>query len=70
MSITRCYDVYQLLYGTVDGVEFVQGLPDFDALDPAEKHLIIIDDQMDNVGTTKFYPARASSCVECCECIS
>ena len=45
-----CYDVYQLLYGTVDGVEFVQGLPDFDALDPAEKHLIIIDDQMDNVG--------------------
>ena len=40
-----CYDVYQPLYGTVDGVEFVQGLPDFNALDP----LIIINDQMDDV---------------------
>jgi hypothetical protein len=49
-KIWWCYDVYQPLYGTVDGVEFVQGLPDFDALDPAEKHLIIIDDQMDIVG--------------------
>jgi hypothetical protein len=38
------YDVYQQMSGTVDGVEFVQGLPDFDALDPAEKHLIIIND--------------------------
>jgi hypothetical protein len=44
-----CYDVYQPLYGTVDGVELVQGLSDFDALDPAEKHLIIINDQMDDV---------------------
>ena len=34
-----CYDVYQPLYGTVDGVELVQGLSDFDALDPAEKTL-------------------------------
>jgi hypothetical protein len=48
-KIWWCYDVYQPLYGTVDGVEFVQGLPDFDALDPAEKHLIIINDQMDDV---------------------
>jgi hypothetical protein len=30
------YDVYQQLYGTVDGVEFVQDLPDFDALDPSD----------------------------------
>jgi hypothetical protein len=37
------------LYGTVDGVEFVHGLPDLDVLDPAEKHLIIIDDQMVDV---------------------
>ena len=48
-KIWWCDDVYQPLYGTVDGVEFVQGLPDFDALDPAEKHLIIINDQMDDV---------------------
>ena len=33
----------------MDGVEFVQGLPDFDALDPTEKHLIIIDDQMNDL---------------------
>ena len=33
----------------VDGVEFVQGLLYLDALDPAEKHLIIINDQMDDV---------------------
>jgi hypothetical protein len=48
-KIWWCYDIYQPLYGTVNGVEFVQGLPDFDALDPAEKHLIIINDQMDDV---------------------
>ena len=35
--------------GTVDVVEFVQGLPNVDALDPAEKHVIIIDDQMHEV---------------------
>ena len=44
-----CYDVYQPLYGTVDRVEFVQGLADFDTLDPAENQLIIINDQMDDV---------------------
>ena len=48
-KIWWCYDIYQPLYRTVNGVEFVQGLPDFDALDPAEKHLIIINDQMDDV---------------------
>jgi hypothetical protein len=48
-KIWWCYDIYQPLYGTVNGVEFVQGLPDVDALDPAEKHLIIINDQMDDV---------------------
>ena len=38
---------YQRDLGTVDGVEFVQGLPDLDTLDPREKHLIILDDLMD-----------------------
>ena len=38
-KISWCYDVYQPLYGTVDRVEFVQGLPDFNTLDPAEKTL-------------------------------
>jgi hypothetical protein len=33
--------------GTVDGVDFHQGLPDLDTLDPREKHLIILDDLMD-----------------------
>jgi pantothenate kinase-related protein Tda10 len=48
--IWLCYDVYQPLYGTVNGVEFVQGLPNIDTLDPAEKHVIIIDDHMHVVG--------------------
>jgi hypothetical protein len=33
---------YQTVYGTVDGVDFQQGLPDLDNLDPREKHLIIL----------------------------
>ncbi len=47
--ITWCYDVYQPIYATIEGVEFVQGLPDLDALDPRQKRLIIVDDQMDDV---------------------
>jgi hypothetical protein len=35
------------LYGTVKGIEFQQGLQDLDNLDPREKHLIILDDLMD-----------------------
>jgi hypothetical protein len=35
------------LYGTVEGIEIQQGLPDLDNLDPREKHLIILDDLMD-----------------------
>jgi hypothetical protein len=35
------------LYGTVEGIEFQQGLPDLDNLDPREKHLIILNDLMD-----------------------
>jgi hypothetical protein len=63
-KIWWCYDVHQPLYGTVDGVEFVHGLPDLDVLDPAVKHLIIIDDQMDDVDKkvanliTKYLPLR------------
>jgi hypothetical protein len=38
--ILWCYGEYQTLYGTVDGVDFQQGLPDLDTLDPREKHLI------------------------------
>jgi hypothetical protein len=45
--ILRCYGEYQTLYGTVKGIEFQQGLPDMDNLDPREKHLIILDDLMD-----------------------
>ena len=41
------YGEYQTLYGTVEGIEFQQGLPDLDNLDPREKHLIILDDLMD-----------------------
>jgi hypothetical protein len=42
-----CYGEYQMLYETVDGVDFQQGLPDLDKLDPREKHLIILDDLID-----------------------
>jgi hypothetical protein len=42
--ILWCYGEYKTLYGTVDGVDFQQGLPDLDTLDPREKHLIILDD--------------------------
>jgi hypothetical protein len=45
--ILWCYGEYQTLYGTVEGIEFQQGLPDLDNLDPREKHLIILDDLMD-----------------------
>jgi hypothetical protein len=45
--ILRGYGQYQTLYGTVKGIEFQQGLPDLDNLDPREKHLIILDDLMD-----------------------
>jgi hypothetical protein len=34
------------LYGTVEGIEFQQGLPDLDNLDPREKHFIILDDRI------------------------
>ena len=44
--IIWCYGEYQTLYGTVEGVEFEQGLPDVDSLDPHMRHLIIIDDLM------------------------
>ena len=45
--ILWCYGEYQTLYVTVDGVDFQQGLSDLDTLDPREKHLIILDDLMD-----------------------
>jgi hypothetical protein len=45
--ILWCYGENQTLYGTVDGVDFQQGLPDLDNLDSREKHLIILDDLMD-----------------------
>ena len=48
--IVRCYGEYQTLYGTVNGVDFQQGLPDLDNLDPRDKHLIILDDLMDETG--------------------
>ena len=45
--ILWCYGEYQTLYGTVEGIEFQQGLSDLDNLDPREKHFIIVDDLMD-----------------------
>ena len=45
--ILWCYGEYQTLYGTVDGVDFQQGLSDLDTLNPRDKHLIILDDLMD-----------------------
>ena len=48
--ILCCYGEYQTLYGTVDWVDFQQGFPDLDTLDPKEKHLIILDDLMDETG--------------------
>jgi hypothetical protein len=35
--ILWCYGEYQTLYGTIEGIEFQQGLPDQDNLDPKEK---------------------------------
>jgi hypothetical protein len=45
--ILWCYGEYQTLYETVDGVDCQQGLPDLDNLDPRDKHLIILDDLLD-----------------------
>jgi hypothetical protein len=42
-----CYGEYQTLYGTVEEIEFQQGLPDLDNLDPRDKHFIILGDLMD-----------------------
>jgi hypothetical protein len=43
-----CYGEYQTLYETVEGIEFQKGLLNLDNLDPREKHLIILDDLMDD----------------------
>jgi hypothetical protein len=40
--ILRCYGEYQTLYETVKGIEFQQGLPDLDNLDPREKHFFVM----------------------------
>ena len=47
--ILWCYEEY----GSVDGVDFQQGLPNLDTLDPRDKHLIILDDIMDGTKRTK-----------------
>jgi hypothetical protein len=39
--ISWCDGEHQTLHGTVEGVEFQQGLPDMDNLDPRGKYLII-----------------------------
>jgi hypothetical protein len=54
-----CYGEYQTLYGTVDGVDFQQGFPDLDTLDPRENHLIILDDLM-NETDQRVARAKAS----------
>jgi GTPase SAR1 family protein len=67
--ILWCYGEYQTLYGTVDGVEFQQGWPDLDTLDPREKLLIILDDLMDETDqrvvllfTQKSHHRNIASC--------
>ena len=40
------YSEYQTVFGTVNNTEFIEGLPDIDKLNPYERHLVIIDDQM------------------------
>ena len=44
------YGEYQTLYGSINGVDFQHGLPDLDTLDHRDKHLIILDDHMDETG--------------------
>ena len=46
-KITWYYDEYQTIYTEMgENVEFVQGIPDIDKLNPQFKHLIVIDDLM------------------------
>ena len=45
--ILWCYGEYKTLYGTADGMDIEQGLLDLDTLVPRDKHLIILDDLMD-----------------------
>jgi hypothetical protein len=56
-----CYGEYQTLYGTVDGVDFQQGLPDLDTLDPRDTHLIILDDLMDETDQRVASPKRVTT---------
>jgi GTPase SAR1 family protein len=67
--ILWCYGEYQTLYGTVDGVDFQQGWPDLDTLDPREKHLIILDDLLEETDqrvtslfTKKSHHRNIASC--------
>lgn len=46
-KIFWCYSEWQPLYETIDDVEFVKGLLDFDELDKTVQNLVIIDDLMD-----------------------
>ena len=44
--ITWHYGEYQTGYGTVEGVDFVEGLPRVDDIDPSVRSLIVLDDLM------------------------
>ena len=40
------YGEWQPIYATMRDVEFVEGLPNIETLNPEKKHLVIIDDMM------------------------
>lgn len=45
-TVTWCYGEWQEAYTTLQGVEFIEGLPDVDAFDSSKRRLLIIDDMM------------------------
>ncbi len=44
--VVWCYGEWQDLYATIQGVEFVEGLPDVKTLDPSVRTLVVMDDLM------------------------
>ena len=55
--IVWCYGEWQPGYAEMEGVEFVEGLPSMDALDPARRNLLVLDDLAQETDTriTKLF---------------
>jgi hypothetical protein len=68
--ILWCYGEYHTLYRTVDGVDFQQGLPDLETLDPRDRHLLILDDLMDDTVYEKESPHKHQRHVHRSESVS